>query len=78
MSRSDQLIKGLHAGAELWFEGAKAEIVSPSTFGAKLCRNMDEYRRNVPLDLPAERLTIYSSHPQASCRVAGHWIKNNN
>ena len=43
--------------------------LSPSTFGAKLCRNMDEYRRNVPLDLPAERLTIYSSHPQASCRV---------
>ena len=64
-----RLIKGLHAGAELWFDGAKAEIVSPSIFGAKLCRNMDDYRRNVPLDLPAERLTIYSSHPQASCRV---------
>jgi choline dehydrogenase-like flavoprotein len=63
------LIIGLHRGAELWFDGADAEIVSPSIFGAKLCKNMDEYLANVPLDLPAERLTIYSSHPQASCRV---------
>ena len=38
---------------------------------------MDEYRRNVPLDLPAERLTIYSSHPQASCRVGRALDQNN-
>ena len=64
-----RLLKGLHAGAEIWLNGANAEMVSFSVFGSKICRSMDEVRNFLHSDFPANRLTPYSSHPQASCRI---------
>ena len=63
------MIKGLRKGSELWLEGAGAEMVAAHVYGGGICRNMDDVRRALPDDLPAERIVAYSSHPQASCRI---------
>ncbi len=44
-------------------------MVAFSVFGSTICRNMDEVRSFLHNDFPANRLTPYSSHPQASCRM---------
>ena len=79
-----RLIKGLHLGSQIWLEGAKAERVVPSIFGTQWCHNMDDVRTILPEDLAAGRLTLYASHPQASCRIGracdaqGKLLKANN
>lgn len=65
----DRLIQGIRKGAELWFDGADAEFVIPSVFGVPICRSMDELISATPSDLPASRLLLYASHPQASCAI---------
>ena len=64
-----RLIKGLHAGAEIWLDGADAEMVAFNVFGSQICKNMDEVRSFLHEDFPASRLSPYCSHPQASCRI---------
>ena len=65
-----KLLRGLEIGAELWFEGIRAEGVALSIFGSPLCKNMDEVRYHTDYNrTKAERLIPYSSHPQSSCRI---------
>ena len=63
------LILGIHRGAQLWLEGADAEQVALPIFGSSPCTSMDQVYKEVPHDLPLERMIGYSSHPQASCRI---------
>ena len=65
----DRLIRGIRRCAELWFDGADAELVVPSVYGFPICRSMDEVLAATPLDLPPSRLLLYASHPQSSCAV---------
>jgi choline dehydrogenase-like flavoprotein len=71
LTEEDRLraIRGGLRAAELWLEGASAEWVVPTVWGAPLCRTMDDVRRVLHADLPAARLSLYASHPQASCAI---------
>ena len=64
-----RLIKGLRLGCQIWLEGAGVERVVPSIFGTQWCRTMDDVRELLPMNLEAGALTLYASHPQASCRI---------
>ena len=63
------LILGIHKGAQLWLEGAKAEQIALPIFGSSPCTSMEEVYKAAPADLSLERMIGYSSHPQASCRI---------
>lgn len=63
-----RLERALLRGAELWFDGGGAERVTLCVYGAPMLRSMDEARRTLK-DLDLMRMILYSSHPQASCRL---------
>ena len=64
-----RLIKGLRYGAEIWLDGAGAERIVPALFGTNWCRTLEEAHALLTPDLDVGKLSLYSSHPQASCRV---------
>ena len=64
-----RLIKGLKIAAKLYFEGSEVQKLCPSIFGTQWCHNMNDIQQLLPDDLDANRLTVYASHPQASCRI---------
>ena len=64
-----RLIKGLRYGAEIWLNGAGAERIVPALFGTDWCNTLEEAHALLSPDLDVGRLSLYSSHPQASCRV---------
>ena len=65
----ERLIKGLRYGAEIWLDGAGAERIVPALFGTDWCHTLEEAHALLTPDLDVGRLSLYSSHPQASCRV---------
>ncbi len=64
-----RLIQGLRYGAEIWLDGAGAERIVPALFGTRWCNTLQEAHDLLALDLDVGRLSLYSSHPQASCRI---------
>ena len=60
--------RALLRGAELWFEGGGAERVTLCLFGHPIMRTMEQARAAVK-DVAVERMILYASHPQASCRI---------
>ena len=65
----ERLVKGLRYGAEIWLNGAGAERIVPALFGTDWCRTLEEAHALLSPELDVGRLSVYSSHPQASCRV---------
>jgi len=64
-----RLIQGLRYGAEIWLDGAGAERIVPALFGTHWCSTLAEAHTLLSPDLDVGRLSVYSSHPQASCRI---------
>ncbi len=64
-----RLIQGLRYGAEIWLDGAGAERIVPALFGTQWCTTLEEAHALLSPDLDVGRLSLYSSHPQASCRI---------
>ncbi len=60
--------RAFEIGARLWFEGAQAEWVVLGIFGRSLYRDLPSARERIAT-LESARMVLYSSHPQASCRL---------
>lgn len=63
-----RLIEGLRLTARVFFAAGALEVF-PGRFGLERVRTEAEIDASLPLDLPADQLLLYASHPMGTCRM---------